>query len=59
MRNRAAEVAAGREHFAAFRDWQAQGGLDALLRGSGAIVESERAIDSGALRVVVLSRNHS
>lgn len=56
LRNRAAEVAAGREHFAAFRDWQSRGGLAPLLRDTNPTVESDRTIDSGTFRVLTLSR---
>ncbi len=56
LRNRATEIAAGWEHFSAFRDWQAQGGLEPLVAEAGATVESDRTIDAGTLRVLVLSR---
>lgn len=56
VRNRGTELAAGWEHFTAFRDWEAQGGLDPLLAGIGADVESDRTIDSGTLRVLTLAR---
>ncbi|MBL0888072.1 class I SAM-dependent methyltransferase [Myceligenerans indicum] len=55
LRNRATELAAGWEHFAAFRDWQAQLGLGALLERTGATVESDRTIDAGTLRVLTLA----
>lgn len=57
LRNRAAEVAAGREHFAAFRDWEGQGGLDPLVQDADATIESDRTIDGGTLRVLTLSRH--
>ncbi len=55
-RNRAAELVAGREHFAAFRDWQTQMGLGPLLEQADASVESDRTIDGGTLRVLILTR---
>lgn len=56
LRNRAAELAAGWEHFAAFRDWQRQGGVDAVLHELGARVENDRKIDRDTLRVLTLVR---
>jgi SAM-dependent methyltransferase len=55
-RNRAMELAAGREHFAGFRDYSRRGGLAPLIAAAGAEVESERHIDRGTLHVAVVSR---
>ncbi len=57
LKTRMAEVAAGRTHFAAFRDYQRRGGLAPLLADVEATVESERSLDGGTLRVVVASAN--
>lgn len=54
VRNRAMELAAGPEHFSAFRDFTRRGGLPRLVEETGAVIESTRRIDSGALEVVVL-----
>jgi SAM-dependent methyltransferase len=56
VRNRAMELAAGSEHFNAFRDYSRRGGLPALIEAAGLQLESERLIDSGTLRVQVLQR---
>ena len=55
MRNRVMELAAGPEHFAAFRDFNRRGGLPALIAGAAATVESDRRIDAGTLQVMVLA----
>ena len=55
LRNRVVEFAAGREHFGAFRDYSRRGGLARLVPDAGLAVEWERTIDSGTLRVQVLS----
>lgn len=49
--NRAAELAAGPSHWAAFRAYQANGGLDALLAGTGATTLTDRTIGQGTIRV--------
>ena len=54
LRNRAVEFAAGSEHFRAFRDYSRRGGAPALAGEAGLAVESERLIDGGTLRVLVL-----
>lgn len=53
LRNRAAELVAGPEHFRSFRDYQRHGGLAPLVDGLD--VESERTIDGGTLRVLSLA----
>ncbi len=53
-RNRALEVAAGFEHFSAFRDFYRRGGLPRLFDSVGAEIESERRIDAKTLHVTVL-----
>ncbi len=53
VRNRAAEVAAGREHFGGFRDYNRRGGLLPLLRDADLRISSRRQIDAGTLEVVV------
>ncbi len=57
LRNRLLEVAAGPEHFGAFRDFKRRGGLPALIEGSGATVERARELDAGTLSVRVLARD--
>jgi ubiquinone/menaquinone biosynthesis C-methylase UbiE len=57
LRNRATEVAAGLDHFAAFRDWQRQGGLGPLVGALPAQVLDERTIDSDTLRVTTVTRS--
>jgi SAM-dependent methyltransferase len=52
LTKRAAELAAGRAHHAAFRAYQARGGLDPLFAEAGVDVVTDRTIDSGTLRVV-------
>jgi len=59
LRNRLMEVAAGKEHFSAFRDWMDQGGIDALIATSPANVECDRTLDAGTLRVVTLGSDLS
>ena len=54
VRNRAVELVAGPEHFAAFRDFYRRGGLGPLYEASGADIGWDRHIDSGTLRVSVL-----
>jgi SAM-dependent methyltransferase len=56
LRNRAMELAAGRDHFTAFRDFGRRGGLAALVRAVGGAVITERRIDAGTLQVVVVRR---
>jgi 3-oxoadipate enol-lactonase len=56
VRNRAMEMAAGSEHFNAFRDYSRRGGLPSLADAAGLQIESQRLIDSGTLRVQVLTR---
>jgi SAM-dependent methyltransferase len=51
---RAAELAAGREHHAAFRDYERAGGLDTILERGEVAVVGDRTIDSGTLRVVTV-----
>jgi len=55
-RNRTMELAAGLEHFTAFRSYTRAGGLDTLVTTCGARTESSRTIDSGTLEVAVLRR---
>lgn len=52
LAKRAAELAAGREHHAAFRAYQVHGGLDPLLVAAHVATVTDRTIDSGTLRVV-------
>jgi ubiquinone/menaquinone biosynthesis C-methylase UbiE len=58
LTKRAAEVAAGRSHHAAFRAYQANGGLDTLLAETGVTAVADRTIDSGTLRVVTARASH-
>lgn len=55
LRNRAAEVAAGPDHFRSFLDYSRNGGLAALIRRDGVDIEHERTIDAGTLHVVTLA----
>lgn len=55
-RNRALEVAAGREHFAGFRDFGRRGGLGPLLAEAGQIIEHRRTVDQGTLELLVSAR---
>ncbi len=56
VRNRAAELAAGPQHFRSFLDYSRNGGLAALIRRDGVDIEHERTIDAGTLRVVTLAQ---
>ena len=56
IRFRTGEFAAGWDHFSAFRDYSARGGLPQLFDEAGAAAQSERQIDGGALSVVVIRR---
>lgn len=55
LRNRAMELAAGREHFAGFRDYSRRGGLFPLIAQAGLVVASHRTIDAGSLQVAMLA----
>lgn len=55
VRNRAAELAAGPDHFRSFLDYSRNGGLPPLVRRDGMTVEHERTIDAGTLHVVTLA----
>lgn len=55
VRNRAAELAAGPEHFRSFLDYSRAGGLAPLVHRDGLAVEHERTIDAGTLQVVTLT----
>ena len=59
LRNRAMELAAGREHFGGFRDYTRRGGLPALFEETGARVEWERRLDADTLHVAVVRGNGS
>jgi ubiquinone/menaquinone biosynthesis C-methylase UbiE len=56
IRNRAMEVAAGRGHFGAFRDYSRRGGLPRLLESADVSVDSHRLLDGGTLAVYLVSR---
>lgn len=56
VRNRAIEAVAGGEHFRSFRDYLRRGGLGSLIKESGLHVVSKRTLDSGTLRVWLLTR---
>lgn len=56
IRNRAMELAAGRGHFGAFRDYSRRGGLPRLLGEADVIVASRRPLDGGTLAVYLVSR---
>lgn len=55
VRNRAAELAAGPDHFRSFLDYARNGGLTPLVRRGGLSVEHDRTIDAGTLQVVTLT----
>lgn len=55
LRNRAAELAAGPEHFRSFLDYSRNGGLTPLIERDGVRIEHDRTIDAGTLRVVHLA----
>ncbi len=55
VRNRAAELAAGPDHFRSFLDYTRNGGLAALVRRDGMTIEHERTIDAGTLHVVTIT----
>ena len=56
IRNRSFEVAAGREHFRAYRDYVRLGGVHAIAADAGVACAHVRDIDHGALALVTLSR---
>ena len=56
VRNRAIEMAAGKDHFAAFRDYSRRGGLGPLVEEAQLEVESTRLIDQGTMTVKVVHR---
>jgi ubiquinone/menaquinone biosynthesis C-methylase UbiE len=56
VRNRTAELVAGPGHFAAFRSYSRNGGLEPLIGLDDLTVERDRTIDSGTLRVLTLTR---
>jgi len=53
-RNRLAEVGAGPEHFAAYRDYQARGGLRRVADDAGATIASSRLVDGETLVFAIL-----
>lgn len=55
VRNRAAELAAGPDHFSGFLDYSRNGGLAPLIRRDNVVIEYERTIDAGTLHVVTLT----
>lgn len=55
VRSRLMEVAAGAEHFAAFRGYRRIGGMPALIGEAGARIELVRQIDAGTMQVAVVS----
>lgn len=55
VRNRAAELSAGPDHFRSFLDYSRHGGLAQLIHRDGVVVEHERTIDAGTLRVVTIA----
>lgn len=56
VRNRAAEVVGGPEHFRGFRDYTRRGGLSSLVDTAGLKVERDRTVDGDTLRVITVSR---
>lgn len=55
LRNRAMELAAGREHFTGFRDYTRRGGLLPLVSEANLVVKFTRTIDAGSLQVAMLA----
>lgn len=55
LKKRAAELAAGPSHHAAFRDYQRRGGLDTIIDQAAVTTTSDRTIDRGTLRVTTVS----
>lgn len=56
LRNRAIEMAAGAEHFSAFRDYARRGGLEPLVEQAGLEVASTRLLDQDTMTVQVVHR---
>ncbi len=56
LRNRALELAAGREHVNAFRNYSQRGGLPSIVDAADLQVNSERRLDRGTLVVQVLQQ---
>ena len=56
LRNRFFEVAAGRRHFAGYRDYQRRGGLPALIERCGARIERQRPLDGATLLQLEVGR---
>ena len=54
LKKRAAELAAGPAHHAAYRDYQTNGGLDPIIDRAGVTTISDRTIDRGTLRVATV-----
>jgi ubiquinone/menaquinone biosynthesis C-methylase UbiE len=55
LRNRSFEVAAGRAHFRAYRDYVRRGGVQAIAAEAGVACTHVRDLDRGALTLVTLS----
>lgn len=55
LKKRAAELAAGPSHHAAYRDYQSSGGLDTIIDQAAVTTITDRTIDSGTLRVATVS----
>jgi len=56
LRNRFFEVAAGRQHFRAFRDFTGRGGVPGIAEAAGLRWEHQRDVDAGSLTLVTLTR---
>ena len=56
LRNRAIEMAAGRDHFSAFRDYARRGGLEPLVEAAELEVVSTRLIDHGTMTMQTVQR---
>lgn len=56
VRNRMMELAAGKGHFKAFRDYSRRGGLNRLLDEADVTVDSQRQIDGGTLTICQIHR---
>jgi hypothetical protein len=56
LRNRFLEVAAGRAHYRAFRDFQRRGGIPAAARDAGLAYELLRPIDAKTMEIGLIRR---
>jgi pimeloyl-ACP methyl ester carboxylesterase/SAM-dependent methyltransferase len=59
VRNRVVELAAGPDHFGAFRDYVRLGGLDTVLDECGLDIVDDRTLNQGTLRAVTAARHGS